>query len=40
MTEKELNHIKAESFDRGWRIGLAVGIGIISIAGAIVLRLA
>ena len=28
MTEKELNRIKAECHDRGWRWGLGVGLGI------------
>lgn len=28
MTDKEINHIKAEWFDRGWRWGLFVGLGI------------
>lgn len=28
MTEKEIERIKAECHDRGWRWGLAVGLGI------------
>jgi hypothetical protein len=35
MTEKEIEHIKAEWFDRGWRFGLFVGIGIAVLAAII-----
>lgn len=35
MTEKEIEHIKAEWFDRGWRLGLFVGIGIAVLAAII-----
>lgn len=35
MTEKELDRIKAEWFDRGWRWGLGVGLGIAILAAII-----
>ena len=35
MTEKELDRIKAEWFDRGWRWGLFVGIAIAVLAAII-----
>ena len=35
MTEKELDRIKSEWFDRGWRWGLGVGIGIAMLAAII-----
>ena len=35
MTEKELDRIKAEWFDRGWRWGLGVGLGIAMLAAII-----
>jgi len=35
MTEKELDRIKSEWFDRGWRWGLGVGLGIAMLAAII-----
>jgi len=35
MTEKELDRIKAEWFDRGWRFGLLVGIALAVLAAII-----
>jgi len=35
MTEKEIDRIKAEWFDRGWRLGLLVGIAIAVLAAII-----
>lgn len=35
MTEKEIERIKAEWFDRGWRLGLLVGIGTAVLAAII-----
>lgn len=35
MTEKELDRIKAECFDRGWRWGLGVGLGTAILAAII-----
>ena len=35
MTEKELDRIKAEWFDRGWRLGLLVGISLAVLAAII-----
>lgn len=35
MTEKELDRIKAEWFDRGWRWGLGIGLGIAMLAAII-----
>lgn len=35
MTEKEIDRIKAEWFDRGWRWGLGVGLGIAMLAAII-----
>lgn len=35
MTEKEIDRIKAEWFDRGWRWGLGVGLGIAVLAAVI-----
>ena len=35
MTERELERIKAEWFDRGWRWGLGVGLGIAMLAAII-----
>jgi len=35
MTEKELDRIKAEWFDRGWRLGLLVGIALAVLAAII-----
>ena len=35
MTEKEIEHIKAEWFDRGWRWGLGIGLGIAVLAAII-----
>ena len=35
MTEKELDRMKAEWFDRGWRWGLGVGLGIAMLAAII-----
>lgn len=32
MTEKEIDRIKAEWFDRGWRLGLLVGIALTVLA--------
>jgi len=35
MTEKELDRIKADWFDRGWRLGLLVGIALAVLAAII-----
>ncbi len=35
MTENELDRIKAEWFDRGWRWGLGIGLGIAMLAAII-----
>lgn len=35
MTEKEIDRIKAEWFDRGWRLVLLVGIAIAVLAAII-----
>ena len=35
MTEKEIDRIKAEWFDRGWRLGLLVGIALAVLAAII-----
>lgn len=32
MTQRELTHIKAEEFDKGWRRGLFVGGMIVAVA--------
>lgn len=35
MTEKEIDRIKAEWFDRGWRWGLGVGLALVVLAAII-----
>lgn len=35
MTDKELDRIKAEWFDRGWRLGLLVGIALAVLSAII-----
>lgn len=35
MTEKEIDRIKAEWVDRGWRLGLLVGIALAVLAAII-----
>lgn len=35
MTEKEIDRIKAEWFDRGWWLGLLVGIALAVLAAII-----
>lgn len=35
MTEKEIERLKDEWFDRGWRLGLLVGIGLAVLAAII-----
>ena len=35
MTEKEIDRIKSEWFDRGWRLGLLVGIALAVLAAII-----